>query len=85
MTVKQAAERLEVSPQLVYALIAAGRLGCTRHGLGRGCIRISEEQLAAYLAGAEQTEAIPRQPSHPGGLFKHLDSSKLRQAWKSHG
>src|SRR5262249_37870731 len=29
---------------------------CTRHGLGRGCIRISEEQLAEYLASVEQAE-----------------------------
>jgi excisionase family DNA binding protein len=84
VTVRQAAERLEVSPQLVYALIGAGRLRCTRHGLGRGCIRVSEEQLAAYLEEAERRTMPLRSPSHPAGLFKHLNDSRLRQAWKSH-
>jgi excisionase family DNA binding protein len=62
MTVKQAAERLEISPSLVYSLVSAGKLPCTRHGLGRGCIRISEEQLAEYRKGAEVAPA-PR-PSY---------------------
>jgi len=53
MKVRQAAERLEVSPGTVYGLVAAGRLKCTRIGLKRGCIRISEQQVAEFLAGAE--------------------------------
>jgi excisionase family DNA binding protein len=58
MTVKAAAERLEISPSLVYALCAAGKLRCHRIGLGRGCIRIDEEQLADFLG-----KSVPvRQP-----------------------
>ncbi len=53
MNVRQAAERLEVSPSTVYGLVAAGRLKCTRIGLKRGCIRISEQQIPEFLAGAE--------------------------------
>ncbi len=49
MTVREAAERLEVSVSLTYRLIAAGKLRCSRHGLGRGAIRISEEQLGSTL------------------------------------
>ena len=49
MTVKQVAERLEVSPSLIYLIIAEGKLRCTRHGMGRGTLRINEEQLAEYL------------------------------------
>jgi excisionase family DNA binding protein len=48
MTVRQAARRLEVAPSTVYALVAAGKLRASRHGVGRGTIRISEEQLTAY-------------------------------------
>lgn len=59
MRVRDVAARLEVSPSLVYQLIAAGKLRCTRHGLGRGTVRISEEQLAAYLAESESI-AEPR-------------------------
>jgi excisionase family DNA binding protein len=50
MTVAEAAKTLEVSTRTVYALCRAGRLGCERHGLGRGAIRITPEQLAEYRA-----------------------------------
>jgi len=33
----------------VYALVAEGRLGCYRIGLGRGTIKISREQIGQYL------------------------------------
>jgi excisionase family DNA binding protein len=54
VTVREVAERLEVSVSLTYRLIAAGKLRCSRHGLGRGAIRISEEQLGEYLASVER-------------------------------
>ena len=53
MTVPDVAERLEVSISLVYRLVQSGKLRCTRHGVGRGVIRISEAQLADYLATVE--------------------------------
>ncbi len=62
MTVKQAAERLEVSSATVYALVASGRLRCNRIGIGRGAIRISEEQLADYLKGS-LSEVIQEAPA----------------------
>jgi excisionase family DNA binding protein len=48
VTVRQAAAELMVSPALVYALVAAGEIEHERHGLGRGCIRISPEALQRY-------------------------------------
>ena len=60
MRVKEAAMRLEVSAATVYGLVAAGKLACHRVGLGRGCIRISEEHIARYLAGA--TPPAPAAP-----------------------
>ena len=75
VTVRQAANKLEVSPSTTYALISAGKLRCARIGLGRGVIRIQPEHLSEYLAG---TEAAPRSspvPSRvPHGL-KHLKLS----------
>ena len=41
LTVKQAAEILNVSPGLIYALCAQGKLVHERYGLGRGTIRIA--------------------------------------------
>ena len=45
LNVKQTALRLNVSPSLVYALCAAGKLPHYRVGVGRGCIRIEEVDL----------------------------------------
>ena len=47
-TIRSAAGALGVSPSLVYALCAAGRLRHERHGLGRGTIRIPAEALDEY-------------------------------------
>jgi excisionase family DNA binding protein len=62
MTVREAAKRIDVSPSLIYALCRDGVIPHTRHGRPgkRGCIRITEEALAAYIAaskGAEQQSA----------------------------
>jgi excisionase family DNA binding protein len=74
VTVRQAAERLEVSPQLVYALIAAGKLRCVRIGLGRGAIRILDEHIADYLARAEPVVKQPPAPAPQRRIkLKHLN------------
>ncbi|MDR3620462.1 MAG: helix-turn-helix domain-containing protein [Paludisphaera borealis] len=73
MTVKAAAERLEVSASTIYALVAAGRLRCVRIGLGRkGAIRILDEHLEEYLRGSESRPAPAPPPSPPRRGFKHL-------------
>jgi excisionase family DNA binding protein len=84
MRVRDVAARLDISPSLVYRLIAAGKLRCTRHGLGRGCIRISEEQLADYLRRSEPAEASGsrRLTVCSAAPFRHLDAAKLREAWR---
>jgi excisionase family DNA binding protein len=48
LTVKQAAERLGVSPALIYALVSARKIRHERHGLRRGAIRIPEDALDEY-------------------------------------
>lgn len=63
MRVKQAAERLEVSPATIYALIAAGKLRCYRIGAGRGSIRIDETHLAEFLRAAESGSGPPPAPA----------------------
>jgi excisionase family DNA binding protein len=65
LTVKQAAERLGVSPSLVYGLCAAGKIRHERHGLGRGCIRIPPEALDEYRRAAEvRPQAEPENLRH---------------------
>jgi excisionase family DNA binding protein len=54
-TIKQAAEKLNVSPSLVYALCKGGRIRHERCGLKRGTIRISDEALEEYRRAAQVT------------------------------
>ncbi len=49
LSVKQAAERLQVAPTTVYGLCAGKKIGHLRVGAGRGTIRIREEDLQAYM------------------------------------
>jgi excisionase family DNA binding protein len=83
LTIKRAAEILNVSPGLIYALCARGRIQHERYGLGRGTIRIREEAIMEFQA---QSRAIPHKLARGRtGAFTHLDASRLSQAWKSRG
>jgi excisionase family DNA binding protein len=55
LTVEEVSERLNVSPSFTYARISDGSLRHFRLGNGtQGGLRISEEQLAEYLAAREE-------------------------------
>jgi excisionase family DNA binding protein len=85
MTVREAAEVLQLNESTVYALCSAGRLGHSRVGMRRGSgrIRISEADVAAFLRSCEvppEGPATPRKaaaPRRPGPidpeLRRHLD------------
>ena len=49
LTVREVADRLKVSPGCVYALVTRTELPHLRIGLGRGTIRIREDDLERYL------------------------------------
>lgn len=63
LTVRQAAEKLGVSPALIYALCQTRKIRHERHGLRRGAIRISEQALDEYRArctvGVEEAASVP--------------------------
>jgi excisionase family DNA binding protein len=59
LSVKQAAERLGVSPKLVYALCAGRKIAHERYGLGRGTIRIPEDALEEYRRAARVGPGSP--------------------------
>ncbi len=67
LSVKQAAQRLNVSKSLVYALCAEGRLKHYRVGIGRGTIRIDESDLPSV----RMEPALPTAHRVEAGL-KHL-------------
>jgi excisionase family DNA binding protein len=64
LTVAEAAERMGVSDSLVYELCKAGLIRHTRHGRPgkRGCIRIEENDLQAYLAASIHEIRPPAPP-----------------------
>ena len=69
MTVKEVAFRLSVCPAVVYRLIDANKLEAHRIGLGRGTLRISEEQLLAFL---NESKVDATQPCSPRIKLKHI-------------
>lgn len=70
MTVEDVALRINMSDSFVYAAIADGRLKHHRFGKGQGGIRISEPQLAAFLAETERVGTPSAEP--PKKKYRHL-------------
>jgi excisionase family DNA binding protein len=63
MTVREAAHYMRCSTGTVYGLCAAGRLRCSRVGLGRGKILIAEEAVVEFLdGGAGEARLTPPSP-----------------------
>ena len=73
LTVKEVAERLRVSRTCVYQLVERGKLVCHRIGLGRGAIRVSIEDLAAFVERCRDSRSTERETSpRPAKRLKHL-------------
>jgi len=92
LTIKQAAERLNVCPATVYDLCAQRKLRHVRiGGRGRGTIRIDEADLEAFLerAAVQPDEPDAPRPPRPRGTgasgFKTLDADRLLEAWRQQG
>jgi excisionase family DNA binding protein len=92
LTVAEAAAEARVARATVYGAVATGQLACfrirSRPGT-RGAIRISREQLRAWLEGCANpaTGRAGRlsRPASPGGVFTELDQSRLLDAWRRQG
>lgn len=76
LTVKQAAQEMCVSATCVYQLVSAGKLACHRIGIGRGTVRISNDDLAAYIDSCrlEKRNSGTKVTRRQSGTkhFKHL-------------
>jgi len=74
LSVNEVAGRLGVSVACIYGLVASKELACYRVGQRRGVIRISPEQLQAYLnKTTAQTPEMPAPaPPRPKVNLKHL-------------
>ena len=56
-TVKELALRWGVSRSVVYAMVASGALPATRIGVGRGTIRVSEEDVTEFERCRKRNDA----------------------------
>ena len=65
LTVSEVAERLNVSVATVYNLVEQSRLAHHRIGVGRGAVRVSEEQLRAYLESTQRGGGLPPKEGPP--------------------
>ena len=75
MKVREAAAKINASPSFVYSAISDGRLRCYRIGKGQGGIRVSEEQLQAFLQVTEKKgESVPLKPAPRPIKLKHLEA-----------
>jgi excisionase family DNA binding protein len=73
LTVKQTAERLGVSPALVYGLCQQKRLRHERHGLGRGRILVPEDAVEEYRRRCTvEAEAGTTPAPAPAVKLEHL-------------
>src|SRR5262245_5405287 len=87
LTVRQVAERLQVSVGIIYCLCAQSRLPHVRIGVGRGTIRIDEQALEAFIQGAtvqpkEPAAPLPHSSVTPGATgasrqFRHVQWTRL--------
>ncbi len=79
MNVREAARRLEVLAWMVYAVCAEGRLPHLRVGLGRGTIRIGEEDLKTSLEGC-RPQRPPRSTLNPEEAAARARQAFLEEA-----
>ena len=70
LTVKDVAEKLQIAAGTVYALIESGRLVAHRFGNGRGTIRVTEEDLNAYIESCRQGKSVEKRTRRP--CLKHI-------------
>lgn len=75
LRLKQVAERLQCSLSNVYALVQSGRLPVVTTGARGKGYRVSEDDLAKFLAGGKRGGPSPAalQPQPPRPRLKHLN------------
>jgi excisionase family DNA binding protein len=72
LTVKEVADRLRVSRTCVYQLVERGKLACHRIGIGRGAIRISLDDLTAFVCACRENRSAESESSLRPVHLRHL-------------
>lgn len=74
LTVKQVAQRLNVSQSCIYQLVETGKIPHHRIGLGRGAIRFTESNIESFLGDSEHQASGERAKPRPTRQkLKHLE------------
>lgn len=74
LTVKQVAQRLNVSQSCIYQLVETSRIAHHRIGLGRGAIRFTESNLESFLGDSQQHTSVEQAKPRPARQkLKHLE------------
>jgi excisionase family DNA binding protein len=71
-TVAEVSSRLRISPSAVYELIHKGTLPCHRVGPRGGAIRVSDDDLEAYVHGCRRGTEPLKQVTVRRTVLKHL-------------
>ena len=61
-----------MSLSAMYALIEAGKIACHRLGMGKGSIRISQEDLQFYLESCRVGESIKETETPRRKKLRHI-------------
>jgi excisionase family DNA binding protein len=73
LTVKDVAQRLNVSQSCIYQLVETGKIPHHRIGVGRGAIRFTEDDITLYLQNSREqvrSGGSPRAVTRP--KLKHI-------------
>jgi excisionase family DNA binding protein len=81
LTVRDVAERLRISPSKAYELTAKGKIAFYKVD---GAIRVSEEQLAAYLASVERPTTPAASPRRAAAPDEYAETRPSRRATRVH-
>ena len=74
LTVKQVAQRLNVSQSCIYQLVETGKIPHHRIGTGRGAIRFSNANIESFLEDSHhQTSGERVKPRPARQKLKHLE------------
>lgn len=87
LSVREAAARMRVSASTVYNLCQQRVLPHRRIGVGRGTLRIAEEDLVTFLEAKKVAggQGLPPKLGAGSHDFTMLDGDRLREAWRRQG
>lgn len=72
LTIKDVAQRLNVSQSCIYQLVETGKIPHHRIGTDRGAIRFTEVNIEGYLAATEEQGSAHSSSLSTQRQLKHL-------------